>query len=322
MERQLAEYEKHKTINILFNYVNEYETGRKFDVDEFINYFENVFSHLQLVRDQNNLDIIKGVDDSLLFEFDKVPFTSPQGGTDLRYITSHLLATMFPILIPMAAQYQEAYRFCLKLRKQRSDIDFLELEMAVHLLDRNLLKRCENLRFYFLTKIAELQNLNNDPNILEDQAYQTLEKLETIQHSRLFLALRRRNLKTDSNQLLQDKQSPEYKLSEYKSFAKMADSNLIYHNILLEMKYLKSKIPFWGRFKQLFFAILSFVMGILRAPRYVLFVITKSRGNFVYFVFALLALIVFLVAFFQVMGKYQDKKFVEFKKRIEEVKQR
>ncbi|MCD6162278.1 MAG: hypothetical protein J7K40_07680 [candidate division Zixibacteria bacterium] len=318
----MAEYERHKAINILFNYVKEYETGRKFDVDEFINYFENVLSHLKLVRDQNNLDIIKGVDDSLLFEFDKVAFNSPQGGTDLRYITSHLLATMFPILIPMAAQYQEAYRFCLKLRKKRSDIDYLELELAVHLLDRSLLKRCEELRFYFLTKIAELQNLNNDPNVLEDPAYQILDKLETIQHSQLFLALRRRHLNKGSNQLMQDKQSPEYKLSEYKVFAKMADSNPIYRDILFEMKYLKTKIPFWGRFKQLFFAIFRFVMGIFRAPRYVLFVITKSRGNFVYFVFAFLALIVFLVAVFQVMGKYQDKKFVEFKKRIEEVKQR
>ena len=316
----MADSERHKAITILFSYINDYESGQKFEKSEFVNYFDNVLSHLKLVRDQNNLDIIRGVDETLLSEFDKASFNTPQAGTDIRYFSAHLLATAFPILIPMAAQFQEAYRFCLKLRKNRADIDFLELELATHLFDRNLLKRCEKLRSYFLIKIAELQNLNNDPNILEDSSYQNLDKLETIPPARLFLALRRRYIQTGSNQLVQNRQSPEYKLSEYKVFSKMADSNLIYHNLLLEMGYLKSKIPFWGRFKQLVLAIFNFIMGIFRAPRYVWFVLTKSRGNALHFVISFLILILFLFAFFKVMGKYQDKKYVEFIKRVEDIR--
>jgi len=248
----VAEFEQHKAIKILFDYITDYEAGGKFEASEFINYFENVMAHLKLVRDQNKLDIVKGVDDTLLGEFDKVPFTTPRGNTDIRYFVAHLLATAFPIIIPMAAQFQQAYRFCSKLRQHKADIDFLELELSPYLLDRNMLRRSPELRYFFLTKISEIQNLNHDPNILEEASYQNLDKLEAIPPSRLFLALRRRNLGTSSNEVLQDRQSPEYKLSEYKFFSKMSSSNPIYHEILLEMGYLKTKIPFLGQVRQFF----------------------------------------------------------------------
>ena len=164
----MEDLERHKAINILFKYIDDYEGGKKFEAAEFINYFENVISYLKLVRDQNNLEIIKGVDDTLVAQYDKVPFTSPSGTTDIRYFTVHILSTFFPVLIPLAAQFQESYRFCLKLRQIRSDLDFMELELMPHLFDKNVLKRAEELRYYFLTKVSEMQNLNNDPVILDD----------------------------------------------------------------------------------------------------------------------------------------------------------
>ena len=57
----MEESDRHKAIQILFGYIDDYEGGSKFEGEEFINYFENVLAHLKLVRDQNSLDIIKGV---------------------------------------------------------------------------------------------------------------------------------------------------------------------------------------------------------------------------------------------------------------------
>jgi hypothetical protein len=316
----MAEFERHKAIPILFNYIENYEAGQKFEANEFINYFENVLAHLKTVRDQNKLDIVKGVDDTLLMEFDKIPFTSPRGNTDVRYFAAHLLATAFPIIIPMAAQFQQAYRFCSKLRQNKADIDFLELELASYLLDRSLLKRCVELRYYFLTKIAEIQNLNRDPNILEDSSYQNLDRLETIPPSRLFLALRRRHSSASAPELLQDRQSAEYKLSEYKVFARMAASNPIFHDFLMEMGYLKTQIPFLGRVKQVFGSLFQFIFGVFRAPRYVWFVLTRSRANVVFFVAAFLIALACLVAVFNLMGRYQQVKLKDFDNKIREAR--
>ena len=317
----MATQDRHKAIPILFGYIADYESGRKFMVEEFINYFENVLAHLKLVRDQNNLDIVRGVDETLVSEFDRVPFTSPMGGTDIRYFSAHLLATAFPVLIPMSAQFQEAYRFCLKLRDKRADIDFMELELTSHLLDRNLLRKCGPLRYYFLNKIAEIQNLNHDPNILEEAAYQNLDRLATIPPSRLFLALQRRLLKKSSAEMIQDRQSPEYKLSEYKVFSKMADANPIHNELLFKMGYLKTKIPFWGRLKQLLTTFFHLIMGMFKAPRYLWFAASKSRGNFVFFFIALIIAVFFMIGVFKLLGEYNKKKFFEFNKKIEAVRQ-
>jgi hypothetical protein len=316
----VAEFEQHKAIKILFDYITQYEEGGKFDSSEFINYFENVVAHLKLVRDQNKLDIVKDVDDTLLGEFDKVPFTTPRGNTDSRYFSAHILATAFPIIIPMAGQFQQAYRFCSKLRQNKADIDFLELELAPYLLDRNMLKRSPGLRYFFLTKISEMQNLNHDPNILEEASYQNLDRLESIPPPRLFLALRRRNLDLSSDDVLGDRQSPEYKLSEYKIFSKMSDSNPIYHELLLEMGYLKTKIPFIGRVKQLFAAVLEFIGGMFRTPRYIWFVLTRSRANYLFYLASLVAAIILLIAVFRLMGAYNQKKLFDFQRKIEETR--
>jgi hypothetical protein len=316
----VAEFEQHKAIKILFDYITDYEAGGKFDSNEFRNYFENVMAHLKLVRDQNKLDIVKGVDDTLLGEFDKVPFTTPRGNTDIRYFSAHLLATAFPIIIPMAAQFQQAYRFSAKLRQNKADIDFLELELTPYLLDRTMLKRSPELRYFFLTKISEIQNLNHDPNILEEAAYQNLDRLESVPPPRLFLALRRRNLGFSADDVLEDRQSPEYKLSEYKIFSKMSDSNPIYHDILLEMGYLKTKIPFVGQVKQFFSAVFAFLGGILKAPRYVFFEFTKSRFNFVFYIASLIIAIVVLFGAIRLMGAYNQKKLINFQRKIEEAR--
>ena len=61
--------DRHKTIRILFGYIDDYEGGGKFVAEEFVNYFENVLSHLKLIRDQNSLEIIKAVDDALVSQF-------------------------------------------------------------------------------------------------------------------------------------------------------------------------------------------------------------------------------------------------------------
>ena len=123
----MAELDRHKAIPILFGYIDDYESGGKFESEEFINYFENVLAHLKLVRDQNNLDIIKGVDDTLVTQFDRVPFTTPFGGTDIRYFSSHILATFFPVLIPMSAQFQANIR----RGKKVTDITQLECPASV-----------------------------------------------------------------------------------------------------------------------------------------------------------------------------------------------
>ncbi len=316
----MAEFEQHKAIRILFNYITDYEAGGKFEASEFKNYFENVMAHLKLVRDQNKLDIVKGVDDTLLAEFDKVPFTTPRGNTDIRYFVAHLLATAFPIIIPMAAQFQQAYRFCLKLRQNKADIDFLELELAPYLLDRTMLKRSPELRYFFLTKISEMQNINHDPNILEEAPYQNLDRLGEIPPPRLFLALRRRNLGTSSEALLQDRQSPEYKLSEYKVFSRMSESNPLYHDLLLEMGFLKTKIPFLGQVKQFFSSMFQFLMGILRAPRYVWFVLTRSRSSYVFYIVALLATVLLFLSVLQLVETYNYKKLVDFKMKVQEAR--
>ncbi len=319
----MTELERHKAIPILFNYIGEYECGRKFESGEFINYFENVIAHLKTVRDQNNLDIVKGVDDTLLSEFDRVPFTSPKGNTDVRYFASHLLATAFPIIIPMAAQFQQAYRFCSKLRQNKADIDFLELELAAYLLDRSLLRKNPDLRYFFLTKVSEIQNLNHDPNILEESSYQNVDKLESIPPSRLFLALRRRNMVPVSGhqaQLTQDKQSPEYKLSEFKVFSRLSESNPVYHDLLMKMGFLKTKIPFWGKVKQGFSGAFQFIMGVLKAPRYVWFVMSRSRANAAFYLVTFAVIIVLLFSFFKLMGAYNHKIMTEFRQNIEDAR--
>ncbi|HBC46668.1 MAG TPA: hypothetical protein DCZ43_06450 [candidate division Zixibacteria bacterium] len=319
----MTEMERHKAIPILFNYIGEYESGGKFESNEFINYFENVLAHLKTVRDQNNLDIVKGVDDTLLAEFDRVPFTSPKGNTDVRYFTAHLLATAFPIIIPMAGQFQQAYRFCSKLRQNKADIDFLELELTAFLLDRGLLKKNPDLRFFFVTKISEIQNLNHDPNILEESSYQNVDRLESIPPSRLFLALRRRNIVSGSSrpaQLMQDKQSPEYRLSEFKVFSRMSESNPVYHDLLLQMGFMKTKIPFWGKFKQGLGAIFQFIMGVFRAPKYVWFALSKSRANTVFYMLTFVVIIILLFSFFKLMGAYSNKIMMDFRQNIEDAR--
>jgi len=312
--------DRHKAIPILFGYIDDYESGGKFESEEFINYFENVLAHLKLVRDQNNLDIIKGVDDTLVTQFDKVPFTSPFGGTDIRYFTSHILATFFPVLIPMSAQFQEAYRFCLKLRHKRSDLDFMESELATHLFDKNILKRAGELRYYFLTKVSEMQNLNNDPILLEETSYQNLDKLREIPSSGLLLSLRRRQLQLDYKVLLQDKNSPEYRLMEYGVFSRMAEANPIHQSILYKMGYLKAKLPVGVRLKQILLNIGQFITGIVKVPRYILFTVSRSRSNYIYFTLTLILLILLLINIFQWLGAYNKKKLTNFEQKIESLK--
>ena len=316
----MAELDRHKAIPILFGYIEDYESGGKFESEEFINYFENVLAHLKLVRDQNNLDIIKGVDDTLVTQFDKVPFTTPFGGTDIRYFTAHILATFFPVLIPMSAQFQEAYRFCLKLRQKRSDLDFMESELTSHLFDKNILKRSGDLRYYFLTKISEMQNLNNDPVLLEDLRYQNLDNLREIPYPTLLLSLMRRKLQLDSRALLQDENSAEYKLSEYGVFAKMAETNLICQDMLFKMGYLKAKLPIGDRLKRILHTVIQFIAGIVKVPRYILFVFSKSRINYVYFTLTIIVLIVILVNIFQWLGTYNKRKLTHFEQQIESLK--
>lgn len=316
----MNELDRHKAIPILFGYIDDYEAGGKFEVDEFINYFENVLSHLKLVRDQNNMDIIRGVDDTLLSQYDKVPFTSPSGSTDIRYFTAHILATFFPVLIPMAAQFQEAYRFCLKLRQLKSDLDFMESELTPYLFDKNLLKRSGGLRFYFLTKVAEMQNLNNDPILLDVPLYQSLDKLREVPPSKLLLSLRRRQLKIDHKALLQDKDSPEYKLQEYKVFSKLADASLIHQDILYKMGYLRAELPLADRLRHFLQNSAQFVTGIVKVPRYVMFIFGKSRTNYVYFIVAVFVIVLLLVNVFQWLGNYNEKKLKSFEQKIESLK--
>lgn len=316
----MNELDRHKAIPILFGYIDDYEGGRKFVAGEFINYFENVVAHLKLVRDQNNLEIVKGVDDTLLSQFDIVPFTSPSGNTDIRYFSAHILATIFPVLIPMAAQFQEGYRFSLKLRKTRADLDFMESELTPYLFDKNILKRASDLRYYFLTKVAEMQNLNNDPILLDDSYYQNLDRLEEIPPSKLLLSLQRRQLKSDSRALLQDKYSPEYKLSEYGVFSKMASSNLIYHDILFRMGYISPELPITDRLRQISSNAIQFIIGIVKVPRYIMFVFNKSRSNYIFFAIEVILIMILLISIFRWMAAYNDKKLQSFEQKIESLK--
>lgn len=316
----MGELDRHKAIPILYGYIDDYEGSSRFEAGEFINYFENVLAHLKLVRDQNNLDIIKGVDDTLVTQFDKVPFTTPFGGTDIRYFTSHILATFFPVLIPMSSQFQEAYRFCLKLRQKRSDLDFMESELTVHLFDKNILKRSGDLRYYFLSKVSEMHNLNNDPILMEDSYYQNLDKLREIPPSTLLLSLMRRQSKLDSKALLQDKNSPEYRLLEYGVFAKMAESNFIHQDILYKMGYLKAKLPIGDRLKRNLVNLIQFITGIVKVPRYMFFILGKSRGNYIYFTLTVLIIVIILVSVFQWLGNYNEKKLTNFEQKIESLK--
>ncbi|UCE67669.1 MAG: hypothetical protein JSU85_06595 [Candidatus Zixiibacteriota bacterium] len=316
----MEESDRHKAIQILFRYIDDYEGGSKFEGEEFINYFENVLAHLKLVRDQNSLDIIKGVDDTLVTQFDKVPFTSPTGGTDIRYFTAHILATFFPVLIPMSAQFQEAYRFCLKLRHTRSDLDFMESELVPNLFLKDVLRRSNELRYYFLSKVSEMQNLNNDPVILDDPYYQSLDKLREVAPSKLLLSLRRRQLKSDYKELLQDKNSAEYKLSEYNVFSRLADSSLVYQDILHKMGYIRAELPIADRLKRILINLIQFITGIVKAPRYMFFIFGKSRGNYIYFTLTLLIIVIILVSIFQWLGSYNEKKLKNFEQKIESLR--
>jgi len=316
----MEDLDRHKAIHILFGYIDEYERGGKFETDEFINYFENVLSHLKLVRVQNNLEIVKGVDDNLISQFDKIPFTTPGGGTDIRYFSAHILATFFPVLIPMSAQFQEAYKFCLRLRQIKTDLDFMESELTPYLFDKNILKRASDLRYYFLTKVAEMNNLNRDPILLDEPAYQNLDKLREIPPARLLLSLKRRQLKIDSKILLQDKYSPEYKLMEFGTFFKIAESNLIYQDMLYKMGYLKAKTPFANRLKEELSNTVRFISGIIKVPRYILFMFNKSRFNYIYFAVTFILLLIILISIFQWIGHYNEKKLRNFEHKIESLK--
>jgi hypothetical protein len=316
----MGDLDRHKAIPILFGYIDDYESGGKFETEEFINYFENVLAHMKLVRDQNSLDIIKGVDDTLVTQFDRVPFTTPFGGTDIRYFSCHILATFFPVLIPMSAQFQEAYRFCLKLRGKRSDLDFMESELTPSLFTKEILKRCSEMRYYFLSKVAEMQNLNNDPVLLDAPEYHNLDKLRDISPSKLLLSLRRRQLKSEYKEILQDKTSPEYKLLEYNVLSNLADSNLIYQDILHKMGYLRPELSIADRLKRISVNLIHSITGIIKVPRYTLYVFKKSRGNYIYFTLAILIIVIILVSIFQWLGNYNVRKLNNFEKKIESLR--
>lgn len=196
----------------------------------------------------------------------------------------------------------------------------MESELTPYLFDKNLFKRASDLRYYFLTKVAEMDNLNHDPILLDEPAYQNLDKLREIQPARLLLSLKRRQLKSDAKILLQDKYSPEYKLMEFGAFSKLAESNLIYQEMLFKMGYLKAKMPFARRFKEVMSNTVRFVSGIIKVPRYILFIFTKSRYNYIYFTVTFILLLIILVSVFQWLGHYNEKKLRNFEQKIESLK--
>lgn len=317
----MAETDRHRVIHILFGYIEAYERGENFVVEEFINYFENVLSHLRLVRDQNNLEIIKAVDNTLIMHFDKVPFTTPRGGTDVRYFTAHILATLFTILLPMSSQFHSSYGFCLKLRQKKSDLDFIELELVPHLFDKDILKNIDDLRYYFLAKVAEMQNLFNHPMLIDDPGYQDFDKLLEIPMPMLFLYLVRRQLMMNSKSLLQDKNSPEYKLLEYGAISRLADSYQICKDILHKMGYLEAEVPFIDRVKQVISNAFEFITGIIKVPRYAGYIYRKSSGNYICFTVTVVVIIVILFGVFQWLGNYNGKKLKNFEQKIESLDQ-
>lgn len=317
----MVETDRHRVIHVLFGYIETYERGEDFAVEDFISYFENVLSHLRLVRDQNNLEIIKAVDNTLILHYDKVPFTTPRGGTDIRYFTAHILATLFTILLPMSSQFHHAYRFCQKLRQKRSDLDFIELELVPHLFDKNILKNVDDLRYYFLAKVAEMQNLYNHPMLLDDPGYQDFDKLLEIPTPMLFLYLVRRQMMMDSKNLLQDKNSPEYKLLEYGAISRLADSFQICKDILYKMGYLEAELSLTDRLKQIISNTFKFVAGTIKVPRYASYIFKKSGGNYICFTVTVVVIIVILFSIFQWLDNYNEKKLKNFEQRIESLDQ-
>ena len=156
--------------------------------------------------------------------------------------------------------------------------------------------------------------------MLEDSRYQNLDNLREIPYSTLLLSLKRRQLQLDSRALLQDENSPEYKLLEYGVFAKMAESNLIYQDILFKMGYLKAKLPIGDRLKRILLNITQFIAGIFKVPRYIFFIFSKSRSNYIYFAVTVILLILILVNIFQWLGTYNKKKLANCEQQIESLK--
>ena len=59
----------------------------------------------------------------------------------------------------------------------------------------------------------------------------------------------------------------------------MAETNLIYHDILHKMGYLRAELPIADRLKRILVNLLQFITGIVKVPRYMMFIFGKSRGN-------------------------------------------
>jgi hypothetical protein len=100
----------------------------------------------------------------------------------------------------------------------------------------------------------------------------------------------------------------------------MAASNLIYQGILHEMGYLKAEMPIADRLKRILANLIQFITGIVKVPRYMFFIFSKSRGNYIYFTLALLIIAIILVSIFQWLGNYNEKKLKSFESQIESLR--
>ena len=104
------------------------------------------------------------------------------------------------------------------------------------------------------------------------------------------------------------------------AFLRKWRKQILFVRICFKMGYLKAKLPIGDRLKRILYTVIQFIAGIVKVPRYILFVFSKSRINYVYFTLTIIVLIVILVNIFQWLGTYNKRKLTHFEQQIESLK--
>jgi hypothetical protein len=86
------------------------------------------------------------------------------------------------------------------------------------------------------------------------------------------------------------------------------------------MGFLKGELPFADRLRKILADIFQFIGGILKVPRYFGFLLSRSRGNYVFFTVTVILILIILISIFGWLGNYNEKKLVNFEQQIESLK--
>lgn len=300
-------------IRNLFEQIGEYERNpssleeRVFEKD-----FREVIEYFEIVKEQPQQ--IQMVDQSLLEAIQR----SPLERSDLRFLTAHLLTTIFDYTV-RATHRREAYLYCIRQRKTKNDSEFLIHELAPKLFRTENLERNHGIRERILHHICILQKLGGYQNPLQNDI--PLSRINNISSSEVMLGLFHRFLdaiRSGRSRLIAQRGTLEYRLAQTDFFENLAQTNSIYRQFLLNWGYISKEVSGWERLKESFKNRFRGFLGNFISLRFFFHNLTQEKGAFLYYPFLIL-LFLFLANFFSKKWTgYREQKLMEFPKPIQE----